>query len=217
MTQPTRLSHWLLATLLLLPLTACSEPKPSKVGVSVSAINYTGQELGSFVFQNPDDPQKVAGGPGLLPYGAGGTMCCYSLPKKWRPGIKVKLVYYWWKGKEEDTKDRTTRIFEVPQYPDREPGMLWALFYEDGSVEVVSSDYDPGHEKWPGKVKSWPVPSLEYRRKLWGEEMERTRDMIQNSRNLLELPGEDEESKKLSIYVIERATQQLKQLEANKP
>ena len=214
MKRLSSLARLALMTLLLLPLSACAEPKAT---VSVSAINYPGDELGSFVFVDPDDAKRAAGGPGLRPYEAGGTMCCYSLPKKWRPGIKVKLMYYWWKGKEEDIKDRTTRIFEVPKYPGREPGMLWAIFYEDGSVEVVASDYDPGHPKWPGKIKHWPVPSLEYKRKLWAEEVERTKRSIQDSRDLLELPGEDEESKKLSIYVIERATQQLKHLEENKP
>jgi hypothetical protein len=37
----------------------------------------------------------------------------------------------------------------------------------DGSVSVISSDFQPDHPKWPGKVKGWPVPSLEYRREQW--------------------------------------------------
>jgi len=37
----------------------------------------------------------------------------------------------------------------------------------DGNVEVVSSNYQPDHEKWPGKLKGWPIPSIEYRRERW--------------------------------------------------
>jgi hypothetical protein len=59
---------------------------------------------------------------------------------------------------------------EVPKYPDGQVGTLWALFYPKGEVEVVSSEFAPGHPKWPGRVKGWPKPSLEYRRKVWQEE-----------------------------------------------
>jgi hypothetical protein len=34
-------------------------------------------------------------------------------------------------------------------------------------LEVVASAIDPGHEKWPGKIKHWPIPSREYKLKLW--------------------------------------------------
>ena len=214
MKRISSLARLALMALLLLPLSACAEPKAT---VSVSAINYTGDELGSFVFVDPDDAKRAAGGPSLRPYEAGGTMCCYSLPKKWRPGIKVKLMYYWWKGKEEDIKDRTTRIFEVPKYPGREPGMLWAIFYEDGSVEVVASDYDPGHPKWPGKIKHWPVPSLEYKRKLWAEEVERIKQSIHVSNTILGSPDSTEDEKKTAKKILEADMQILNRIEASKP
>ena len=213
MQRISSLARLALMALLLLPLSACAEPKAT---VSVSAINYTGETLNSFVFSYPDDPTRAAGGPGLHPYEAGGTMCCYSLPKKWRPGIKVKLIYDWWNGSGAN-RDRKTRIFEIPRYPDREPGMLWAIFYEDGSVEVVASDYDPGHPKWPGKINHWPVPSVEYKRKLWAEEVERTRDTIQNSRDLLAWPEASEETKKSAQGNLEYYSKYLEQLLGKKP
>jgi hypothetical protein len=58
-------------------------------------------------------------------------------------------------------------VVEVPPYVDGKPGELWVLRQPDGTVEVVSSDYQPNHHKWPGKVKGWPVPSLEYKRERW--------------------------------------------------
>jgi len=48
---------------------------------------------------------------------------------------------------------------------DGKPGELWVVRQADGSFGVVSSDYQPDHAKWPGAVKGWPVPTLEYKRK----------------------------------------------------
>jgi hypothetical protein len=58
-------------------------------------------------------------------------------------------------------------VAELPLYADGKPGELWVLRKADGSISLVSSDYQPDHRKWPGKVKGWPVPSLEYRRERW--------------------------------------------------
>lgn len=58
-------------------------------------------------------------------------------------------------------------VVEVPRYVDGKPGELWVLRNADGSVSVVSSDLQPDHAKWPGKVKGWPVPSLEYQLERW--------------------------------------------------
>lgn len=58
-------------------------------------------------------------------------------------------------------------VVEVPRYVDGKPGELWVLRNADGSVSVVSSDLQPDHARWPGKVKGWPVPSLEYQRERW--------------------------------------------------
>lgn len=198
---------------LLLPMTAHAE---KTIAVPVSAINYTDQELNSFVFSVPDNPRQAAGGPSLLPYEGGGTMCCYSLPKKWRPGIKVKLTYDWWQGDDKPRK-YVERIFEVPRYPDKTPGMLWALFYEGGEVQVVSSDFDPGHPKWPGKIKHWPEPSLEYKRKLWEEEVERTKGSINNAKSLMSSPMANEELRKTAKANYEFYSERLKYLEANRP
>jgi hypothetical protein len=58
-------------------------------------------------------------------------------------------------------------LVEVPPYVDGKPGELWVLRAADGDVSVISSDFQPDHPKWPGKVKGWPVPSLEYQRERW--------------------------------------------------
>ncbi|MEJ5220430.1 MAG: DUF3304 domain-containing protein [Tepidiforma sp.] len=158
---------WMVGVLLVL-LAGCSVPD-DEVAVPVSAINYTERELGSFLFIHPET-KTPAGGPGLAPYEAGGTMCCYRLPKQWRPGIKVRLRYYWYEGSLQ--APRTEREFELPRYAGGRVGMLWAVFYGGDDVEVVVSDVDPGHMDWPGRLKHWPQPSLAYKRKLWQQEMD---------------------------------------------
>lgn len=34
-------------------------------------------------------------------------------------------------------------------------------------MSVLSSNFQPDHPKWPGKIKGWPVPSIEFRREYW--------------------------------------------------
>lgn len=148
-----------------LTLTGCAKTSGMET-VSVTAINYTDQELNSYLFRSLDELGKVAGGEPVRPFEGGGMMCCYKLPAKWKPGIKVQLRYDWWQGDDKPRKYET-KEFELPPYPDGQAGMLWALFYADGSVQVVSSNYAPGHAKWPGKIKGGPMPTLEYRRKMW--------------------------------------------------
>ncbi len=153
-------------------LAGCASSMPSdRDAVAVTAVNYTGRELSGFLFIDPSDNKKVAGGPPVTPYSGAGTLCCYALPRKWRPGIQVKLRYTWYHSDARHERP-VFLTAELPPYPTDEPGVLWALFYEDGSVEVLASAVDPGHPKWPGKVKHWPVPSREYKLKLWQRQYE---------------------------------------------
>jgi hypothetical protein len=91
-------------------------------------------------------------------------------PKKWRAGIKVTINSNHWLGKLDDGTLREvagTHSVELPRYADGKPGELWVLRAADGTMNLVSSDFQPDHQKWPGKVKGWPVPSLAYQRERW--------------------------------------------------
>ncbi|PTD94944.1 DUF3304 domain-containing protein, partial [Pseudothauera lacus] len=153
-------------------LAGCEATGGRQVAVAVSAINYTEEDLNGFLFINPET-NAPAGGPGLHPYEAGGTMCCYELPQRWRPGIRVKLRYDWWNGSSLK-RDYQFLEVELPRY-EGEPTMLWALFYPDGEVEVLASAVDPGHPQWAGRERGWPVPSQAYRLKMWERDMEELR------------------------------------------
>jgi hypothetical protein len=48
----------------------------------------------------------------------------------------------------------------------------------NGALSIVSSDYQPDHAKWPGKIKGGPVPSLEYRRSQWDLHIEQKRAYV---------------------------------------
>lgn len=139
------------------------------VGVDVHGVNYSGNEF-SYLLVNPSDPDRSSVGERIDPFAAGGTTCCYPLPKQWRPGIKVQIRTRTWLPKDPDgelPEVKEEHVAEVPPYVDGKPGELWVVREGDGSVSVVSSDFQPDHPKWPGKLRGWPVPSLEYRRERW--------------------------------------------------
>nr|WP_260115492.1 DUF3304 domain-containing protein [Pseudoduganella ginsengisoli] len=136
----------------------------STVPVSVHGVNYSNEEF-SYTVEDPTDAKNKAGGETINRFGAGGTMCCYDLPKQWKPGMQVKVNSTHWLPKQADGKIPEVKqsfLVEMPPYVDGKPGELWILRQVDGSVKVVSSDYQPDHEKWPGEVKGWPVPSNAY-------------------------------------------------------
>ncbi|MEW6369805.1 MAG: DUF3304 domain-containing protein [Pseudomonadota bacterium] len=157
-----------LLLLVALALTACEQPV-SDVDVNIHGVNYAGDAFSYYVI-DPGKPKSGAGGELINAFEAGGMTCCFTLPKVWRPGIKVRIDTTHWLTKRPDNslpEVKETHLVEVPRYADGKPGELWVLRAADGSVSVVSSDFQPDHEKWPGEVKGWPVPSLEYQRERW--------------------------------------------------
>lgn len=147
-------------------LAACGK---SAFPVSIHGVNYSVEPF-SFELKDPSDPNNKGEGELVDSYAAGGTTCCYELPKKWRPGINVSIQSKHWVGKNVDNTLHdidSTHLVEVPRYADGKPGELWVLRTADGSMDIVSSDLQPDHPKWPGKVKGWPIPSLAYQRERW--------------------------------------------------
>ncbi|MEW6369803.1 MAG: DUF3304 domain-containing protein [Pseudomonadota bacterium] len=164
--SPRYLARFLL--LGVLALGACQKPA-ADVEVNIHGVNYAGDAFSYYVI-DPAKPKSGAGGELINAFEAGGMTCCFTLPKVWRPGIKVRIDTTHWLPKRPDNslpEVKETHLVEVPRYADGKPGELWVLRAEDGRMSVVSSDFQPDHEKWPGKVKGWPVPSLEYRRQRW--------------------------------------------------
>lgn len=96
-------------------------------------------------------------------------MCCFTLPKRWRPGIRMNVRSTHWLPKtDRGDLSEVEKIYtvEVPVYPEG-AGELWVLRTANGTIELVTSNVEPDHPQWPGKLKGWPEPSLEYQRKRW--------------------------------------------------
>lgn len=179
-----------LAAIPLLILTAgCASSPPTPINDHLAAetttLNYTGKEIEYIAIHEPGKATNGAGGGALSPYGASGSMCCFSLPKSWRPGLQVLVEFKFWK-EEGDSYPHTnhpsmraaafkvfSRLVDVPPYTIADVGTVWTIMHADETVEVLVSDLSPLHPQWPGRVKGNPVPSREYRLKLWEEEVER--------------------------------------------
>lgn len=164
---PKHARSGLTCLLTVLVLSACEKPT---VEVSLHGVNYSSETF-SYYVKDPAAPDKSGGGGELIDaFAAGGTTCCATLPRSWRPGIKVQVNTTHWLKKRPDgdlPEVKETRLVDVPPYVDGKPGELWVLRASDGEISVVSSDFQPDHIKWPGKVKGWPIPSLEYQRERW--------------------------------------------------
>lgn len=146
---------------------AISLYRGSHISVSLHGVNYSEQEFSYFI-ADPDAPDKSIGGEHIGPFAAGGTTCCAVLPREWKPGTKVRLrTTHWLKQLSDGSlpEVKAKHEVDVPKYA--EVGELWVIRDRDGRISVVSSNVEPGHPAWPGKLKGWPVPSLEYQRERW--------------------------------------------------
>ena len=81
MTKPLyRLSGLLLSLLLV---SGCMAKESEMLGAPVEGINHTSAAINRFTVNG-------AGGPNLGPYGGGGgQVCCGSIPRHWRPGLRA--------------------------------------------------------------------------------------------------------------------------------
>jgi hypothetical protein len=141
--------------------------RPSNANVSLHGVNYSDREFSYFI-ADPENPKKSLGGEHIGPFAGGGTTCCASLPRKWKPGTKVQLTtIHWLKKLPDGSLPEVTEEHdvEVPEYA--EPGELWVIRDVNGKISLVSSNLQPDHPSWPGKVKGWPTPSLDFQRERW--------------------------------------------------
>lgn len=169
-TIPTHLLCISLAGIALL-LCACATPKEKteeRSGATVRSLNYSAREIFSISAERPGEPNSGGGGDALSPYSSGGAICCFSVPSVWRPDIKVVVRYRFYPEPEY-----REALVTLPPYPDGKASQIWLIVHADETAEAVVSHYGPSREEWPGKVKGYPMPSREYRLKLWKEKLER--------------------------------------------
>jgi hypothetical protein len=138
-------------------------------GVSVHGVNYRADPF-FYLVTSVEAPDVGGAGETIDPFSGGGITCCVSLPNTWRSGTKLLVRTTTWKKALPDgslPEVRERHIVDVPEYASGKPGELWVIREADGKISVVSSDLQPDHPKWPGKLKGWPIPSIEYQRERW--------------------------------------------------
>ncbi|WP_071658885.1 DUF3304 domain-containing protein [Duganella sp. HH101] len=152
---------------------AHAQPAPPKnLGVAVRSINYSGKEVVLMVI-DPKDKKNGGGGDALNPYSTGGTICCYSIPAEWHPGLQVIVKYNLY-------PDPTwhEQLVDIPPYPEGIAGEIWLAMHEDGRAEAVVSHFDPSRPEWPGRVKGRPVQSESYALKLKNDRLDNQKGML---------------------------------------
>lgn len=174
-----------LCVLGVLGAVALSQYPGSRVSVSLHGVNYSDREFSYFI-ADPDNPEESIGGEHIGPFSGGGTTCCAILPSKWKPGTSIRLsTIHWLKKLPDGTLPEVSEEHkvEVPKYA--EAGELWVIRNENGKISVVSSNVQPNHPNWPGAIKGWPVPSLEYRRERWEIYRDIEQGHVENYESLL--------------------------------
>lgn len=202
---------------LIAMLGACAVIAPKKAersGASVHALNYSAREIEFIGVEAPDNPKNEGGGDALNPFGTGGSNCCFSIPDTWRPDLKVIVEY-----KIYPEPKYRRELVGVPAYPEGKPGDIWLIVHADESAEAVVSKYGPSRPEWPGKVKGYPVPSREYRLKLWGEELQREKAEFTAMEKALKGDAHDLSPEKLARLkqAIEFTREEIIRLEGSKP
>lgn len=122
---------------------------------ALTMLNYGNVDVYASVEPAQYPPYEGYGaGYALGPHaGGGGIMCCIEIPVKWRPGIKMRVMYQFG---DEPKEKWYTQIVELPPYPDGRGGNLKLSFFSDRTFELISTTYMPGHPRWPGKMKTLP-------------------------------------------------------------
>jgi len=92
-----------------------------------------------------------AGGPNIAPEAGGGKFsCCASIPKHWRPGMKVKVAWSYGSGAEGTSPPPPPQeaVVEIPEYSERVED-IQAHFYPNHKVKVMVSNYGIEHPRYP--------------------------------------------------------------------
>ena len=180
-------------------LSAC---EGKQVGATVTGLNYRDDEISRFTVTDPGNDKNVMGGEAFLPYSVGGQMCCYALPARWHKGLQVKLDVKTssnvlhdkgWEVYEAEQEERRKAgtlyqsvLLDIPEYHTQGTPTLWVQFLPGDRYAAIVSDAGPRDDAWPGEVKGWPEPTLEYEQKLWQREMRQAEDSLENANMLIE-------------------------------
>lgn len=148
-------------------ISAAAKPESSMAGVMVDSVNYMHDRGMKYaLYDISDGTKKPVGGSIVDPLGSGGAKeCCFSLPRTWHAGIKLRVE--WQDSDYERTHPEVyVKELELPRYD--HPADVYVVFYPQHDVEVVVSPAEPGHPEWAGRIKEtpWDLCVAEHGRKV---------------------------------------------------
>ncbi|RDS80888.1 DUF3304 domain-containing protein [Dyella monticola] len=111
---------FLLATVML---SGC-HPDNKTMGLDVVGYNHTDRDIGWFSVGN-------GGGGYLGKHEQGGSSCCASIPRTYKPGMTVKVT---WGGLEIGKTQE--RIVAIPPYTPEDGGHFAVHFLRNGDIKV---------------------------------------------------------------------------------
>jgi len=93
----------------------------------------------------------------------GGTICCVTIPRKWKPGLTAEVS--WSVYLEEDSNDprnpnkteklvRKSAVVEIPEYMEAEG--FHVHVYPDDKVRIAMTNKDIGNPFYPLPKAEWP-------------------------------------------------------------
>lgn len=160
--------------LTLLLISGCMARESEMLGAPVEGYNHTSAAINRFTVNG-------AGGPNLGPYsGGGGQVCCGSVPRYWRPGLRA--IVEWEKDpaprdyvnwaplgtdayreaykKHEAKYTHHRAVVEIHEYDS--PGPLVVHFLPCDQIRVTAAAVTPCHPdypyKFPSKMKDTECP-----------------------------------------------------------
>lgn len=132
------LKLWISRVFLAFVLIACSETNDADI--ELSGLNYTDIGISAF---SVDGYQ----GPGIYPNGGGGKfVCCVTIPRRWRAGMKVTVR---WTEDDLVPGEWKERVVKVPEYTNQNMGSFVVHFYPGDIVKVLVTEKIVGHPDYP--------------------------------------------------------------------
>ena len=129
---------WMSALLLAFTVAACSET--NNANLELSGLNYTDKGISMFSVDG-------YGGHSIFPNGGGGKfVCCVTISRKWRAGMKVTVR---WTDDDRVPDSWKERIVDVPEYTKQDMGAFAVHFYPDDTVRVLVTSKIVGHPDYP--------------------------------------------------------------------
>ncbi len=201
----------IMLTLLALILSACSHlGQADELSAPLTSVNYTDWPFDWVGVTKVETPNQTMAADRVSAFSASGLMCCVILPREWRKGME--LIVATRDGTraetpEEWSKEKMPTIqhrVPVPPYTPQDMGTVWVQLLPGGKVVLVVSRYDPDHPSWPGEVKGWPVPTLEFRRQIWDRDMDLMRKNLEDFESAVQEGGQEAEKYKRAAASVRK-------------